>query len=121
MYKVCSKCNKIVDYNHKCYRARKFKETDESKLRNTFDWHSKAEQIKKDSNYLCAICKEEGRYTYNNIEVHHIDRVKDNPERLLDSYNLICLCVFHHKLADKNEIDKDKLFKLAKARIENRT
>lgn len=116
MYKACSRCGKIHDSNYKCTKGIIYKQTEESKLRNTYDWHSKAEQIKKDSNYLCAICKLEGRYTYKDLEVHHIDKIKDKPDRLLDNYNLICLCVNHHKMADRGELKKERLFQLAKER-----
>lgn len=88
------------------------------KLRNTYKWRKKREEIKKESNYLCAVCKEEGRYNYEDIEVHHITKLKDAPEKLIDNYNLIPLCVTHHKLADEGKIDADYLRELAWRREE---
>lgn len=116
MYKACSRCGKIHDTKYKCNKGKLYRGGEERELRNTHSWHKKAEEIKERSNYLCSVCKEEGRYTYNNLEVHHIEKVKDNKERLLDNYNLVCLCVEHHKLADKDEIDKTYLENLAKLR-----
>ena len=116
MYKACSRCGKIHDTNHKCNIGIVYTKTKESELRNKNKWHMKSLEIREASNYLCAICKEQGIYNYNNLEVHHIDKLKEKPDRLLDNYNLICLCTEHHKLADKGEIDKDYLFKLAKDR-----
>lgn len=87
-------------------------------MRNTHAWHTKAEQIKKDSKYLCSVCKEKGIYNYNDLEVHHIIKIRDDKSKLLDNYNLICLCVYHHKLADKGKIKADYLLNLAKKREE---
>lgn len=116
MYKACSRCGKIHSSTYRCNKGKVYSGGIERDLRNTHKWHMKAREIKERSNNLCSICKEEGRYTYNNLEVHHINKVTDEPERLLDNYNLICLCVEHHKQADNNEIDKDYLLKLAKIR-----
>jgi hypothetical protein len=65
---------------------------------------------------LCAICLEEGRYNYDNLEVHHITKLKDDADGLLDNYNLICLCKQHHELADAGKIDAEHLRELAKTR-----
>ena len=116
MWKACSKCGKLHSYNYKCTVNRPVRDDEESKLRNKSKWHKKSEEIRQASNYLCEICKLEGIYNYKRIEVHHIDKVKDRPDRLLDNYNLISLCNEHHRLADEGKIDKDYLFKLAEAR-----
>lgn len=116
MYKSCSKCGKIHDTKYKCDIKRVFNKTDTDKLRSTYRWTQKAKQIKEQSNYLCAVCKEEGIYTYDNIEVHHIIKLKDNPGLLTDDDNLICLCVEHHKMADSGEISKEYLQSLVKKR-----
>lgn len=116
MYKACSKCGKLHSYNYKCTANRPVRDDEESKLRNKNKWHNKSKEIREASNYLCSICKEEGVYNYKRISVHHIDKLRDRPDRLLDNYNLIALCDEHHKLADEGKIDKDYLFKLAEAR-----
>lgn len=121
MYKSCSKCGRIHNTNYKCKAYNKYKvnyDYEESKLRNTHEWHTKADQIKNDSNYLCSVCFEEGIYNYNELETHHIEKLKERPDLLLEDTNLICLCRTHHKLADKQMIDKDYLKQLAKKRIE---
>lgn len=122
IYKSCSKCGKIHDTNYKCSidkRYSKYKyDYEEAKLRNTYAWHTKAEQIKRDSKYLCSICFSEGIYNYNDLEVHHIIKLKEDKSKLLDNYNLICLCRNHHKLADAGMIDINLLKRLAKEREE---
>lgn len=102
------KCNKGLKISYK-------KEYD--KARSTYAWTTKARQIKDDANGLCEVCRAQGAYTYNNLEVHHIVKLKDNPEGLLDDNNLICLCVEHHKQADAGEISAEYLRELAERRI----
>lgn len=122
MYKSCSKCGMIHDTKYKCRVYKKDRSNydyEEAKLRNSYKWHKKAEQIKKDSKYLCSICYQENKYNYQELEVHHIIKIREDKTKLLDDYNLVCLCRRHHRLADSGMIDKDTLLKLAKLRIEN--
>ena len=116
MYKACSRCGKIHNSTYKCNKGRIYTGGKERELRALNKWHMKSKEIREASNYLCAVCKEEGLYTYNNLEVHHIIKVTEDETKLLDNYNLICLCQEHHKLADSGDIDKDYLFKLAELR-----
>ena len=116
MFKSCSKCGKIHSSTYKCSVGRVYKDSEERKLRNTYEWQQKSIEIREHANYLCEVCRDEGRFNYNNLEVHHINKIKDAPYLLLDNYNLICLCSEHHKKADNNEIDKDYLINLAMKR-----
>lgn len=116
MYKSCSKCGRIHDYNYNCNVGRKYTKTDESRLRSKYAWTKKAKQIKEDALGLCEVCKALGVYTYDGLEVHHITKLKDNPNGLLDDDNLITLCTYHHKQADDGELDADYLRELVKER-----
>lgn len=116
MLKACSRCGKIVDYNHKCNKGKIYKKNDIDKLRSTSRWTNKSIEIREASNYLCSVCLDEGIYNYDNIEVHHIEKLQDRQDLLLENDNLICLCKYHHKLADENKIDKDYLYSLVKKR-----
>ena len=122
MLRSCSKCGKIHRYGYICtankidYSKYSYKE---SELRNTYKWHTKAEDIKSRSQYLCSVCLDKGICNYNNLEVHHIIKLKDNSNLLLEDTNLICLCKNCHKLADKGIIDKEYLYKLVKKRENN--
>lgn len=100
----------------KCYIGRNYKATDESRLRSSYAWTKKAKQIKEDAQGLCEVCRAEGRYTYKALEVHHITKLKDNPNLLLDDDNLIALCVEHHKQADDGELSADYLRELVRRR-----
>ena len=95
MYKSCSRCGKIHDTNYKCnisYNKRIL--TEDMKLRKSKSWTNKS----------------------IDVEVHHIVKLRHDKDKLLDNYNLICLCKKHHKQADDGKIDKDYLFRLAKLR-----
>ena len=121
MYKACSKCGKIHEYNKKCYKGEsgiRRKDTKANKFRTTTEWKYKSEEIREESKYLCSVCIEEGRYTYDTLEVHHIEPIEQNYERRLDNYNLICLCNEHHRKAEEGKIDREYLFKLVEKREE---
>lgn len=65
--------------------------------------------IERDDNE-CQMCKALGK-VHEVDNVHHIEEVKDFPERALDLNNLICLCYYHHNLVHERGIklnNKDK-------------
>lgn len=124
IFKSCSRCGKIHERNYKCNKGLGIYDKNRPEvdnLRQSYAWEMKSKQIREASQYLCAVCREKGIYTYNNLEVHHIARLRDNPDRLLDNYNLICLCMRCHKLADSGEIDSEYLYNLAKKREDDLT
>ena len=115
MKKACSRCGKIHDSNYKCNHGKVYQlRTDEH---NTHKWHKKSEQVRSEAMNLCEVCKAEGKYTYDNLEVHHIVKIKDNKDLLLEDSNLICLCQFHHRLAETGQLDQEYLRELAMQRI----
>lgn len=118
MYRSCTRCGKIHDVNHKCKvnREYKIKDSEVHKLRNTTAWVYKAREMKERAGYLCEVCKADGVYTYEGLEVHHIEKLKDKPTKLLDDDNLITLCVFHHKMADNGMLEASYLRKLVEIR-----
>ena len=120
MYKACSKCGKIHSYGYKCTVGVDYNQykTDEDKLRNTHKWHKKSKQIREDALNLCEVCRDKGIFTYDSLEVHHIEKLREDTDKLLDDNNLICLCTFHHKQADKGQLSKDYLRKLVAKRLE---
>ena len=121
MWKSCSRCGRIHAAGYKCrlYKPLKSRTVDQ-KLRSTSRWQRKSEEIREASNYLCELCKVEGKFEYNNLEVHHIIKLKDDTSKLLDNFNLICLCKKHHELADAGKIDASYLQELARCREEKK-
>lgn len=116
MFKSCSRCGKVHSTNYKCKYNSYKKDTEARSIRQKNSWHKKSEEIRKASNYLCSVCREEGIYTYKGLEVHHITPIEEDKDRVLDNYNLICLCQEHHKQAEIGKIDRDYLYKLASDR-----
>lgn len=116
----CSRCGKLHPRGYKCNIGRIPKKVQEvDKLHSQRQWTKKARQIKADALGLCEVCRAEGVLNYDRLEVHHITKLRDDPSGLLDDYNLICLCVYHHKQADAGEIDADYLRELARERVNN--
>lgn len=119
MWKACSKCGKIHDVNYKCNHDDIHKEEQERKLRQRYVWTKKSQEIREKANHLCEVCRDQNIYTYDNLEVHHIEKLRDRQDLFLDNENLVCLCSDHHKKADKGELDKEYLKKLALKREKN--
>ena len=119
-YYACSRCGKIHPKGYVCKVEKKHYKYSykESRLRSKSAWTDKSKQIREDANYLCEVCKDKGIYNYRNVEVHHILKLRDRPDLLLDNYNLICLCKDCHRLADAGIISVDYLQELAKRREE---
>ena len=79
----------------------------------------KSIEIKQRDRYLCQCCLNNlyntmSMLNYKAVEVHHITSIKEDYSRRLDNDNLITLCIFHHKMADKGEIPRDVLYDLVK-------
>ena len=62
---------------------------------------------------MCRVCLEQGRITTGKIEAHHIVPLVEDKDLAYDVDNGITLCIKHHKAADRGEIDRDKLRRLA--------
>ena len=118
MLQACSRCGKIHPYNYICNvgKYRKFTDTTENKLRSKSAWQTKRRSIRERAFNLCEVCKAQGIYTYDHIEIHHIKKLKEDPDGLLDDSNLIALCIPHHKQADNGELSADYLRELAQLR-----
>lgn len=100
-------------YNQKCYAFKEYSGGEERSLRSKYVWTQKSIEIREKANYLCEVCRDSGIYNHESLEVHHIEKLKDNKDLYLENENLVLLCTEHHKLADKNQIDKDYLRSLA--------
>lgn len=123
MLRSCSRCGRIHDSSFICRprekpNRREQETTEERRLRNMTAWKKKSKYIRECSFHLCAICKALGDYRAKDVEVHHIIPLHEWGEGLLEDSNLICLCVDHHKKADKGIITREKLQELARKRDE---
>lgn len=122
-YKACTRCGRIHAYNEPCSMKRPtyhYERTGADRLRFTSRWKRKSLQVREDARYMCEVCKDEGKVTTDGLEVHHIEKLRDDPSGLIEDDNLVCLCRMHHRQADNGELDKDYLRKLARARMSAR-
>ena len=91
--------------------------TTEQALRKRTSWTLKSREIRERSLYLCSVCKDKGETSLDDdLEVHHIIKLRNDPSGLLNDDNLICLCIKHHKQADRGELSVDYLRQLAQQR-----
>lgn len=116
MLKACSKCGRIHDSNFVCKQVKVYSGGEERKLRSSNKWKEKSIEVREKANYLCEVCKDAGVITYQDIEVHHIEKVSERPDLLLDNFNAVVLCQKHHKEADSGRISKEYLKELARRR-----
>ena len=114
--KACSICGKIHSTAIKCKRPIERADAQAHSLRQKNKWHRKSLEIRERSHWLCAVCRAQGTFNHESVEVHHIKKLKDNPDSLLDDENLICLCIPHHKMADDGLIEPEYLRELARKR-----
>ena len=117
MLRSCTKCGRIHDINFKCNGGGRLPQTAEQALRRRTSWTNKSREIRERSKYLCAVCLDKGEARADDdIEVHHIRKLRDYPEGLLEDDNLVCLCTLHHKQADNGILSADYLKQLAQKR-----
>ena len=118
-YITCSRCG-IVPRGHRCpYKTYKKKayDTEADKFRKTKRWANKSIEIRQRDRYLCKVCEANlyntiQQFNYNELDVHHIEKLSEKFEKRLDNDNLISLCRYHHKMADDGNIPKEVLHKL---------
>lgn len=119
MLKACHYCGRIHAKNYDCGKKPQRHGRDAREAgRYSYAFTQKSREIKERSDHLCAACLQEGVLTWDGLETHHITKLMDAPELLLDDDNLICLCQRHHEMADAGKLDADWLRGLAKARDE---
>ena len=122
MLKTCSICGKIHDFNQVCTRSCNKKDTKASKFRKTNRWTQKSRSIRTRDKYLCRVClsgkyETPYRYTYKELEVHHIVPIEEDYSKRLDSNNLITLCRMHHEMAESGEISREELLEMVGTEI----
>lgn len=115
MLKSCSKCGRVHEHNYNCKTiTRKKSDTIANKFRNTQAWKKKRKIVFDRDKGLCQLCIRHlydtyGRIYNNSIEVHHIEPIVEAYELKLDEDNLISLCTYHHKMAERGQIPREVL------------
>ena len=116
---TCKYCG-VTKRGHICpYRPKHRKNGDKQsdKFRNTKVWQRKREEIKTRDKHLCQICLRDRHNTlsflnYKTVQVHHITSIQEDYNRRLDNDNLICLCAYHHRMAEDGQIPKQELYEI---------
>lgn len=91
------------------------------RFRNTKSWQRKRAYIADRDLHMCRLCAigyGNKLIEYNSsIEVHHIEPLCEDWSRRLDDDNLICLCHYHHELAEAGKVSRKYLHELAKCQL----
>ena len=113
--------------NHDCpkkpkrkYTKNKYSEQNAEikKFRSSKTWQNKRQEIVERDLHLCQVCIRElydwcvDKYVYEDISVHHIDKISEAWDKRLDNNNLITLCSCCHTEADMGGIPVDILLKI---------
>ncbi|WP_026887169.1 HNH endonuclease [Clostridium beijerinckii] len=125
MLKSCYRCGRVHEHSFKCQamKVQRIKpNTIANKFRNTQAWKKKRKIVFDRDKGLCQLCIRNlydtyGRIYNNSIEVHHIEPINENYDLRLEDSNLISLCTYHHKRADRGEISREVLKDIIKNRI----
>ncbi|MDK2587485.1 HNH endonuclease signature motif containing protein [Romboutsia sedimentorum] len=118
----CSYCNKIHDKYEDCEDKLKYKKSNSNeynekynKCYNNSKWKRIRNEVLKDNDYCCEVCKQLEIVNYTDIQVHHITKIIDNDELMFDKSNLLVVCREHHRqiegmnLNEISEFIKSKL------------
>lgn len=94
--KICSRCGKLVDYDHKCYKDTRKKDINSGSGSN--EWR-KLRQAVKERDLCCKLCWSKGVYSPAE-ECHHIvPREYCEEDQVFDAANCIMLCIeCHHQI-----------------------
>jgi len=118
--KSCSYCGRVHPKEFTCpkkpMRPSRYDKGSSDAGRYTRKFAEKSRDIKERSNWLCAVCLDQGVPTTEGLETHHIIKLSVDPDLLLDDSNLVCLCQYHHEIADRGKLDARYLMGLAEAR-----
>ncbi len=115
MLKSCKYCGRIHPKGYDCQaKPKRYKSrTQQTDIRCTNKWTRKSIEIRERDHYLCRVCLAQGTVNYDGIEVHHIIPLVEDGSCAFDDDWLISLCASHHKAADRGEISRQALYRLA--------
>lgn len=116
MLVACGRCGKIHERGaceEKPLNTYRKKNTRQVQIRHSTRWQRVREQALERDCYLCRLCLEAGYINNNNLEVHHITKIEDNPSIAYELDNLICLCSNHHHEVENDSTKRDYLRELA--------
>ena len=111
LYSLCIKCKKKVGYKVKrcegCQKeynrylnSKKVKDEVKMQFYGSRKWKQLRVQVLKDNNYMCEMCRNEGKVT-EATQVHHKESLADAWDKRYEYTNLMPVCYnCHHKIHD---------------------
>lgn len=120
MLKSCSYCGRIHPKGYVCPQKPVVskRQSAQNDIRNTWAWHKTRDAVKERDHYLCRVCLGERRITYDDLEAHHITPLEEDVSRALDEDWIITVCRGCHERAERGEISREYLHRLALTPIE---
>ncbi len=122
MLKACQYCGRVHPKGYVCpnrpQRDNRYSGDERiRKFRNSKAWQRRRQYVRERDRHMCRVCAagydgKPVRYEAD-VSVHHIEPLAEAWELRLDEDNLICLCSYHHELAEKGKIPRNYLKKLA--------
>ena len=128
MLKSCQYCGRIHDKSFVCQQKqhriaeRQSSRTINNKKIYAFHrsqaWKDMSKDTKQRDGYCCQICvrglyNPDREFETDDLSVHHIIPVAEDWERKLDGDILLTLCRRHHEMAEKGEIPRAELLRIA--------
>jgi len=124
MLRSCKYCGRVHDGKTECEMkpAEKKQQSKATDFRSSAKWKKKRAQIMSRDGYLCRVCmtqdeETKNKYVTTGLSVHHIEPLHEDYELRLDDDNLITLCAACHERAEKGEISRELLHRLARGDI----
>lgn len=128
MLKSCQYCGRIHEKQYVCKpKQKRIAERQSSRTANNkkiYDfhrsqvWKEKSLETKQRDGYCCQICIRGmydplRKYETEDLSVHHIIPLVEDWDKRLDGEILLTVCRKHHEMAEKGEISKTELLKIA--------
>lgn len=121
MLKSCKWCGRVHPAGFVCPMrpARGAQTSAAASVRSSSRWQRVRSEVRQRDGGLCRWCLAQGRVTLDDVQVHHITPLEQDPNqaRAYDPEWLICLCSRGgsscHARAERGEIPADTLHRLA--------
>ena len=121
MLKSCPYCGRIHDSKFDCGRKpkRKHDKTKEAyAVHRSNRWKKLSEEVRDRDGFCCRVCLlgkygTMNRISYEDVSVHHIIPIEEDPSLAYDDRNCITLCRMHHEMAESGDIPRSELLALS--------
>lgn len=123
MLKSCKYCGRVHDSRYDCGKRPRFaraRRSAEHEFRSKKIWTDKSLDIRTRDHFCCQLCARDimrppalPLINVEDVQVHHITPVAEDPDMALDELNLVTVCRYHHELCEQGKISRDELRRIA--------